>query len=80
MNTTHEYGAMQLRLLLRRLRNSVAVLLMIVVFAQVFGVPRVRLESGRASIRITRLEKPVWNHVEDAAAYVWSRLLAETRP
>lgn len=77
MTTTHEHGTIKLRLLLRRLRNLIAVLLMVATFVQVFGVPRVFVHAEQPRLRLVRLERPVWVHVSNAAALVWSRLFQE---
>lgn len=79
MSTTHEYGTIQLRILLRKLRNLIAVLLMVGVFAQVFGVPRVSIHADQPRLRLVRLERPVWIHVRDSAALVWARIFQENQ-
>ncbi len=79
MNTTHEYGAIQLRTLLRKLRNLIAVMLMVAAFAQFFGVPKVIVHSEQPRLRLVRLERPVWVHVRNAAAFLWARLFQENQ-
>lgn len=62
---------------LRRFRNLLVVLLMVGVFLQVFGVPRIRLDADTPNLRLVRLEQAVWIHVRDASAFVWSHLIPE---
>lgn len=79
MNTHHEFGSIQLRLLLRKLRNAVAMLVMIGAFAQVFGVPKVLMTSNQPCLRLVRLERPVWVHARNVAAFVWARFFQENQ-
>ncbi|MBX3406670.1 MAG: hypothetical protein KF869_07895 [Phycisphaeraceae bacterium] len=65
---------------LRQFRNLVAAVLMIAVFIQVFGLPRFKLDRDLPSVRLVRLDRPVWNHVQDGAAFVWSHILQEFVP
>lgn len=79
MSTDTAARTIDLRLCLRKLRNLCVTLLMIAAFVQAFGVPRLRSDSATVSLRLVRLERPVWEHVQDAASFLWSHFLQEVR-
>lgn len=80
MSSRTELGILDLRFYVRRLRNVIVAILMIAAFIQVFGFPRFTLDRDLPSVRLVRLDRPVWDHAQNAAAFVWFHICQEIVP
>jgi hypothetical protein len=80
MPSQTELHKLDARHYVRQFRNLVAAVLLIAVFIQMFGIPRFTLDRDLPSVRLVRLDRPVWDHAHDAAALVWSHIRQEIVP
>lgn len=72
MNHDTNLAAISFRLFLRRVRNWLAVVLMIASFVQFVGVPKVYTDGRRFALRVVTLERPVWEYVHQGARAGWT--------
>lgn len=79
MHTNTDFGAVHLRLCLRKLRNLFAALVMLAVFLRCIGVPW--LESGwhRPRIRLVPFDQSVVDRARNAATTARSWFFQENR-
>lgn len=80
MSTHTELGKLDFRHGIRKFRNLLTVIVMVAVFAQVFGLPRIQVEHGNPGVRLVALEQPVWSHAYGALTLVWAWLREELVP
>lgn len=79
MHTNTDFGAVHLRLCLRKLRNLLAALVMLVVFLRCIGVPWLESGSHGPRLRLVHFDQSVVDSARNAAATVWSWFLQDNR-
>jgi len=72
-------GLFDMRVYVRKLRNALAVMLMVAIYLQAFGLPHVSLSPERPLIRLVRLERPVWWYGWRITAFLWSEFVTENK-
>jgi hypothetical protein len=77
VNHNTNLAAISFRLFLRRVRNWLAVVVMIAAFAQFVGVPKVSTDGRRFALRVVTLERPVWEYVHEGARAGWTLVSKE---
>lgn len=78
MNNETNLAAISLRLFLRRVRNWLAVALIVMLFIQFVGVPKVYTDRRHVALRVVKLERPVWEYLHEGARAGWTLVSKES--
>lgn len=77
MTTTADLSRWHSRCFWRRARNAIAKIVLICVFIQVFGLPRLAVHGDLPSLRLQRLRHPVWHYLGNAGTTVSTWIIKE---
>jgi hypothetical protein len=73
-----EYGRLDVRVYVRKVRNVAAIVLMVAMYIQILGVPSIVRLNGEPCVRLVRLDRPVWSYAWSAIVFVWSHFESES--
>lgn len=73
-------GLFDMRVYVRKLRNVLAVVLMVAIYLQTFGIPSLSLSPDQPVIRLVHLKRPVWSYGWSATVFLWSQFTKENKP
>ncbi|MGD9693593.1 MAG: hypothetical protein AB7G17_07210 [Phycisphaerales bacterium] len=79
MTTTADLGRWHSRCFWRRARNAIAKIVLICVFIQAFGLPRVGVRGEMPTLRMQRLRQPVWHYLGNTGTTVSTWIIKEAR-